>query len=149
MPELIRVTKSNGWIELVEFDVNHKSDGPQTRRLTNGALRYLDSKGFNGLISKNIPGYLKGTGKVDTVWQHDKIVPLGRWAGRVGELAIQDTSGLFYDMRKELSSSMDISLEVYDTLVEDYKKEVEQRKTFFFTHRYFTQKLDFEQKTEK
>jgi ubiquinone/menaquinone biosynthesis C-methylase UbiE len=142
VPELLRVTKPNGWIELVEFDVNHKSDGPQTRRLTNGALRYLASKGYNGLISKNIPGYLKGTGKVETVWQHDKIVPLGRWAGAVGALAIQDTSSLFHDMRKELSHSMDISLEVYDGLVEEYKREVEQRRTFFFTHRYFAQKLE-------
>jgi hypothetical protein len=66
---------------------------------------------------------------------------VGKWAGRVGELAIKDTTGLLQSLRGELSVSMGISLEEYDALVESYKKEVEEHKTLFLARRFCAQKL--------
>ncbi|CAG8556953.1 1827_t:CDS:2 [Ambispora gerdemannii] len=140
IPELVRITKPNGWIELLEFDVQQFSEGPTTRRLTSSLMNYLESNGYNGRISDNLPQYLKNTHKVSTINQHDKAIALGRWAGRVGELAIDDISRMFGDI-KELPQSIGITEQEYHELLEIYKKEVELKKTFFKTHRFYTQKI--------
>ncbi|CAG8688087.1 10574_t:CDS:2, partial [Ambispora gerdemannii] len=141
IPELIRVTKPNGWIELLEFDVQHFSDGPTTRRLTNALMKHLRSNGYNGQISDNLPQYLKKTQQTDVIKQHDKAIALGRWANKVGELAIDDISRLFSD-NKELPRTMGITDEEYQKLIEAYKQEVETKRTFFRTHRFYTQKIE-------
>ncbi|CAG8510359.1 644_t:CDS:2 [Ambispora leptoticha] len=141
IPELVRVTKPDGWIELLEFDVQHYSEGPVIRRLTNALSKHLQSKGYNPSISDNLPRYLKQTNLVGTVHQFDKAIPLGHWAGRVGDLAIEDLSILFLDTN-ELPQSMGITEEEYQHLIEVYKEEVEERKTFFRTHRFFGQKFN-------
>ncbi|CAG8510397.1 646_t:CDS:2 [Ambispora leptoticha] len=141
IPELVRVTKPNGWIELLEFDIQHFSDGPTTRRLTNALMRHLQSNGYNGQISDKLPQYLKKTQQIDVVNQYDKAITLGRWAGKVGELAIDDISRLFSD-NKELSRSMGITDEEYQKLIEAYKQEVETKRTFFRTHRFYAQKIE-------
>ncbi|CAG8510348.1 643_t:CDS:2 [Ambispora leptoticha] len=141
IPELVRVTKLNGWIELLEFDVQQFSEGPITRQLTSSLMKYLKSNGYNGRISDNLPQYLRNTHKVGTINQHDKAIALGRWAGRVGELAIDDISRMFRDI-KELPQSMGITEQEYREFLEVYKKEVELKKTFFKTHRFYTQKID-------
>ncbi|CAG8556935.1 1826_t:CDS:2 [Ambispora gerdemannii] len=140
IPELVRVTKPNGWIELLEFDVQHYSEGPVIRRLTNSLSKHLQSKGYNPKISEKLPHYLKQTNNVDKILQFDKAIPLGHWAGRVGDLAIEDLSILFLDS-KELPQSMGVTDEEYQNLVSEYKEEVEERRTFFRTHRFFTKKI--------
>ncbi|KAG9307571.1 hypothetical protein G9A89_023136 [Geosiphon pyriformis] len=139
--ELIRVTKPGGWIEIVEFDVQHYSDGPSTRRLTNALNQHLKSKGYNGQISEKIPNFLKQTGQVNAIKKHEKSIPLGHWAGRVGDLAIENLSVLFRETQ-ELSQSMGLTTQEYEELISVYKQEVEERCTFFKTHRFYVQKLN-------
>ncbi|CAG8454575.1 9617_t:CDS:2 [Paraglomus brasilianum] len=140
--ELVRVAKPGGWIEIVEFDYPHYSAGPKTRKFTKAAMEFLASKGFNGLLSLKLPSFLKATDQVDEIRKHDKSIALGKWAGKVGEFAIQDMALLVTELRGELSSFMNISEAEYDQLLESYKEEVEKYRTFFKTHRFFTQKKD-------
>jgi ubiquinone/menaquinone biosynthesis C-methylase UbiE len=139
--ELVRVTKENAYIEILEFDVLHFAGGPVTRRLTNATMSLLAKKGFNGEISNNIPMFLKKSGKINEINEHDKSIALGHWAGRVGELAIEDLSSMFQSKKKELADELKIDEAEVDKIVEDYKKEVEDKRSFFKTRRFFAQKV--------
>ncbi|CAG8556914.1 1825_t:CDS:2 [Ambispora gerdemannii] len=138
--EFVRVAKPSGYIELVECDVRHFSDGPSTRKLTNAMLDYLKSKGHNGQISDNLARYLHQTSQVGDIRRHDKAIPLGRWAGQIGELAIQSLTDLF---RKTtgLPASMKMSSVQFQELLSSYRQEVEIRRTFCKARWFYTQKI--------
>ncbi|CAG8510378.1 645_t:CDS:2 [Ambispora leptoticha] len=138
--ELVRVTKPSGYIELVECDVRHFSDGPSTRKLTNAMLDYLNLKGHNGQLSENLARYLHQTSQVGDITQHDKAIPLGHWAGQVGELAIQSLTGFFRETTG-LPASMKISSVQFQELLSAYRQEVEIKRTFVKARWLYTQKL--------
>ena len=101
----------------------------------------MTSHGYNPQISTLLPQYLKQTGQVTIIDEHDKAAPLGHWAKRIGVLALEDITMLFNDMKSHLIKHMNVTEKEYDGLIEEYKKEVEEKRTFFNIKRFYTQKI--------
>ena len=109
--------------------------------ISNTDIGYLKSNGYNPQISALLPQYLKQTGQVTIIDEHDKAVPLGHWAKRTGALALEDKAMLFNDLKGHLTKHMNVTEKEYDGLIEEYKKEVEEKRTFFNVKRFYTQKV--------
>ncbi|CAG8601299.1 17133_t:CDS:2, partial [Acaulospora morrowiae] len=126
IPDLTRVTKPKGWLELCEFDIDGQSFGPASRRMVSALTSYLGSKGINGLISEEILEFLESMETFEVIRTEEKFSGLGKWAGHLGDLAIKSFIAAFRGM-KELPGWMGIEEEEYNEMVDKYAQEVENR----------------------
>ncbi|CAG8610535.1 1210_t:CDS:2, partial [Acaulospora morrowiae] len=84
IPELIRVLKPNGWLELMEADLNIGSGGPETTRFFN-IVSAFQSKGISPSVVFRLPEFMQEIG-LENVQTVRRYFPLGRsWGGRLGE----------------------------------------------------------------
>ncbi|CAG8658865.1 13321_t:CDS:2, partial [Acaulospora morrowiae] len=126
IPDLTRVTKPKGWLELCEFDIDGQSFGPASRRMISALTSYLGSKGINGLISEEILEFLESMETFEVIHTEEKFSGLGKWAGHLGDLAIKSFIAAFCGI-KELPGWMGIEEEEYNEMVDKYAQEVENR----------------------
>ncbi|CAG8564601.1 10417_t:CDS:2 [Ambispora gerdemannii] len=77
--ELIRVTKTGGWIELTEFQAKIYNPGPIAKKLSDAAQQHLSLNGINPKIHLQIPKIMADTNKFTSIESIEKIIPLGNW----------------------------------------------------------------------
>ena len=87
--ELVRVTQRNGWVELVEASSLAEGAGPATARMQELLETVSKAWGFDGQIIRHLGDLLQ-----DADLQHVEMqpipIPVGEWAGRVGQMMKQD-----------------------------------------------------------
>ncbi|CAG8474854.1 10849_t:CDS:2 [Ambispora leptoticha] len=125
IPELLRITKPGGWIEIVEGG-NLKSKGNATQRVAQGIDHYFKSKGMNSQIGEAIPHFLENTNAFSEIKNEKKCVTLGKKGGNIGQETLKFYRKVFSSVRIFLSSSMNITPEHYDALVETIPIEAER-----------------------
>lgn len=92
--ELVRVTRPQGWIELLEAGTTVHNAGPATERLLswlNDTARALD---IELTMVTHLADFLKQAG-CQSVEAQNVPVPLGSWAGRGGEMLKLDALRAF------------------------------------------------------
>jgi SAM-dependent methyltransferase len=96
MTELVRVTRPNGWLELVEMEFDIAPAGPATRRLFEMAWRVGRNAGLDttGIIYRSLGEHARRASLVDVEARED-TVPIGEWGGRIGSLMATDFRSLF------------------------------------------------------
>ncbi len=91
--ELMRVTKSGGWIELVEGYVI-LGGGPATNTILNAVIELSNRRGIDATIGKDL-GTLLRQGGAQSVQEREVHIPIGRQHGRLGGMAEIDTLSVF------------------------------------------------------
>jgi ubiquinone/menaquinone biosynthesis C-methylase UbiE len=92
--ELVRVTRSHGWIELLEVGTTVHNAGPATERLQSWLRESCQVLGIELTMVKRLSDLLKQAG-CQAVEAQDIPVPLGSWAGRSGEMLKLDALRAF------------------------------------------------------
>ncbi|HLH70764.1 MAG TPA: class I SAM-dependent methyltransferase [Candidatus Dormibacteraeota bacterium] len=89
--ELVRVTRSEGWVELAEPMVRAQNLGPATTRLQHMLLEMAGSLGLDttNAVHTSLDGYLDAAGLED-VNRREFVLPVGEWGGRVGSFLASD-----------------------------------------------------------
>jgi SAM-dependent methyltransferase len=87
--ELVRVTRENGWVELVEVDNQMQNAGPATAKLLEFLEAVSKSLGLEGEVIRHL-GDLLLQEKLDQVKMQPIPIPVGDWAGRVGVMMKRD-----------------------------------------------------------
>lgn len=82
--ELIRVTRSGGWIELLEVGDTIQNAGPATRKLLTWMTSISRELGFEMEILHHLGDLLRQAGCL-SVESQDIPIPLGEWAGATGK----------------------------------------------------------------
>ena len=85
VPDLVRVTRPGGWVELVEAATLMDPEGPASARLMTLIRRLASTKGLDsvGHVIEHLGRYLTDAGCVD-VQVRTMRMPVGEWGGPVG-----------------------------------------------------------------
>ncbi|KAF0445842.1 S-adenosyl-L-methionine-dependent methyltransferase [Gigaspora margarita] len=142
IPEIVRITKPGGWIEFMESDIQYYNEGSTTARLTNALSSFMKSKGILESLNSYIPQSLEGNEKIQKgIQTEEKTCFVGKWAGDLGKMAVEDIANGWTAIKAPLSKAMKMKSQEYDELVATFAKEVEQNKTSFKTWRFVAQKI--------
>jgi SAM-dependent methyltransferase len=87
--ELVRVTRPNGWLELVEIDNQMQNAGPATAKVQAFMEAVGKSLGFDGEVIRHLGDLLIQEG-LHHVEMQPIPIPVGEWAGRVGGMLKRD-----------------------------------------------------------
>jgi ubiquinone/menaquinone biosynthesis C-methylase UbiE len=83
--ELVRVTRSGGWIELVDTVMSDPVGSPAHQTFFQWFDKMMASRGYDLLAGEHIEGYLKEAG-LKNIQSHQVDIPIGDWGGRLGTL---------------------------------------------------------------
>jgi ubiquinone/menaquinone biosynthesis C-methylase UbiE len=137
--ELVRVTRRGGWVELTEVSPFFQHSGPATEKLLDLIVRAAQQRGLDMSISQRIGTLLSDAG-LKRVGTSTQLIPLGKWGGQLGELAISDILAIVRAMKPLVTAVMQTASEEYDSLVMELEQEVEQYHTTFTFHIAFGQR---------
>ncbi|CAG8541244.1 10095_t:CDS:2 [Ambispora gerdemannii] len=124
LPELIRVLKPGGWIELCELDMQFCNPGPSGKRLSDAAIAFFATIDINGLIAAKLSSFLSETHQLRKIKQEERSSPCGKWGGTVGQLVSQslqvakDNIDAYIGLKTYLSDFMGVTHEEYDRIIE-------------------------------
>ncbi|CAJ0763855.1 5612_t:CDS:2 [Entrophospora sp. SA101] len=138
--ELLRVTKKDCWIEIMELDLIFNNAGIQTNKLQDATISYFNSQNINSVISHQLSTFLNSTSAFNVINYEERYTPLGKWGGRLGSFSLVYFYLAYQNMKKVLPQHMKISDIEYDHLVEGFHSECEQNKIHIKTFRYWGQK---------
>jgi ubiquinone/menaquinone biosynthesis C-methylase UbiE len=54
IPEIVRITKPKGFVELCEIDDHYVNEGPIMKKITNAVMSYNDSRKVDGMIGEKL-----------------------------------------------------------------------------------------------
>ncbi|RIB27805.1 S-adenosyl-L-methionine-dependent methyltransferase [Gigaspora rosea] len=97
--ELIRVVKPGGWIELMEGNLEFEGEGACAQVLLGAFRSILRSNSMNPKICSQIYTFLSTSPLLKSFSFKEKLIPIGKWAGKIGEIASQDFCSLFLAVR--------------------------------------------------
>ncbi|GHO82368.1 hypothetical protein KSZ_03740 [Dictyobacter formicarum] len=139
LQELVRVTQSGGWIELLETGNVYHNAGPTTKQLQAWWDEGMTTRGFDLSIMPTIDVLLTRHGVINV--HMEKIqVPLGTWAGRPGELLGLDLFEVFKSLKAVYTEKLGIQPELFDHMVALLPKEWESHRTTYEMYSVFGQK---------
>ncbi|CAG8590822.1 15047_t:CDS:2 [Racocetra fulgida] len=167
IPEIVRVTKQGGWIEFMESDFQYYNEGPTTARLTDSCIQdydfrefvvmskiiikkfvygavklFMKSKGIIGPLDLYILKTMETNERIDkNIKTDERSCFVGKWAGELGQLAVEDITKGWITVKSPMSKLMKIKSREYDEIIATFAKEVEQHKTYFKNWRFFGQKI--------
>ncbi|CAG8454495.1 9612_t:CDS:2 [Paraglomus brasilianum] len=140
IPELTRVVKHEGWIELVENDAMLENVGTVGKRLCDGLIQVFQKRNMDGMIAKRLPSILESTNMYSEISKVETEVPLGKWAGDIGLLALKDMTAFFSAIKHQMVEEMQISFSEFDGLLAEFTQEVEEFKTIRRIHCIYAKK---------
>ncbi|WP_165423008.1 class I SAM-dependent methyltransferase [Ktedonosporobacter rubrisoli] len=108
--ELLRVTRSGGWVELVEAGDGFSNPGPQTERFLGWVREALRARGIDPSAIAQIGRWLEEAG-AHQVFFRTIPCPLGSWAGHEGELWGKDVFAGFHAVKGLVSAQLGIPLQ--------------------------------------
>ncbi|CAG8486752.1 2145_t:CDS:2 [Ambispora leptoticha] len=117
IPELIRITKSGGWIEFMECE-NVRTNGVAMKRISNGMKKFFEEKDMDCISNGHLPHLLEETNAFSEIRNEKKSITLGKKGGYAGQETLKFYMSGIKSARILMSSYMDIMPEHYDALVE-------------------------------
>jgi ubiquinone/menaquinone biosynthesis C-methylase UbiE len=123
--DLVRVTLSGGWVELVEPSTLDQQ-GPATERLLELTAQIAASLGLDttSVVFDSLDRYLRRAG-LRRVVRRQISVPIGRWGGQVGSLMVTDLRAGFTRVCEVLQKSERLTAEEGRDLIRRAQQEWE------------------------
>lgn len=127
--ELVRVTRLQGWIELLEVGATILHAGAATERLLAWVRETSQARDMDLTLVAHLGDLLERAG-CQTVETHDIPIPLGGWAGRSGEMLKLDAIRVFQAMRPRTATSV----EQLERMVAEAADEWERHRAAYVFH---------------
>jgi SAM-dependent methyltransferase len=115
--ELVRVTRVNGWVELVEANSLAEGAGPATARMQELLETVSKSWGFDGEMIRHLGDLLLDAG-LQQVEMQPIPIPVGDWAGRVGQMMKQDLLSVLSALKGRYSAQAGITEAEFDQMMQ-------------------------------
>ncbi|RHZ83193.1 hypothetical protein Glove_99g148 [Diversispora epigaea] len=138
LPEIIRVTKPDGYIELMEMNT-WKDMGPVTKRMTKAYNDYIQTRGVYHLDPSPLNQILISTKQIKNIKCEHRITPF--WGGRASQLVCRNQFEKIEVHKLELCKFMEIKERKFDDMIKIMYEEVNKHKTFSKTYRIYGQKI--------
>ncbi len=127
--ELVRVTRPQGWIELLEVGTAVQNGGPATERLLSWLREAVQTLGIELTMVTQLRDLLKQAG-CQAVEAQDIPVPLGSWAGRGGEMLKLDALRVFQALQPRTTTPA----EQFEAMLDAATAEWEQNQASYIFH---------------
>lgn len=128
--ELRRVTAPGGWIELGEMGTSFHQAGPATKQFLAWWEAISASKGIDASSMSQLGVLLKQAGLCH-VKTATKILAVGSWGGRMGNLVAQDMLAGWPTMQPLAQSVLGVSPEVFTAVMRTVEDEWNRYRTTF------------------
>ncbi|CAG8625125.1 648_t:CDS:2, partial [Acaulospora morrowiae] len=99
MQELVRVCKPGGWVECMECDMQFDNEGPFSLKMNQLLRSYLTSQEINPSMRSRISRIMADTSSLIDLKEEHVFTPLGKWGGKIGELAKENVIALSKSFR--------------------------------------------------
>ncbi|CAG8432952.1 9870_t:CDS:2 [Diversispora eburnea] len=110
--EIVRILKDDGWFEIMNHVSDLRNSGPRTQKLSKAYIQC-----------------------------EERMYPLGKWAGRIGQIAKLNYNCAIKGMKTFLLPFMNITDEEFQALLEDSENEVNDYQTYICTYRVFGRRI--------
>ncbi|CAG8448631.1 3794_t:CDS:2 [Acaulospora colombiana] len=136
--ELVRVLKPGGWIEMFELECDGINNGPISKHYIQLFREAALKKNIDPDLVFHLPGILASTEGIDssTICHASKVVPMGSWGGKIGELVQHNTT--------EFVRKINVVLRMPETKTEDLVaqqiEELNYYKTSIRMHKFYARK---------
>jgi ubiquinone/menaquinone biosynthesis C-methylase UbiE len=134
--ELVRVTRPQGWIELLEAGTTVQNTGPATERLLAWLRATAQASGIELTMVTRLADLLKQAG-CQAVEAQDIPVPLGSWAGRSGEMLKLDALRVFQALRPRTTTPP----EQFEAMLRAAADEWEQKHASYVFHAVYGRRV--------
>lgn len=121
--ELIRVTRSGGWVELVEGGLP-ASGGPAIDAINRWIAEVSGRRGIDVQIGTQIGAFLQQAGLTDVVFR-DIYLPIGRYGGRAGQMTAADTFAMYEGLSSLITAQGITSPQEFDRALAAARMEVD------------------------
>lgn len=138
--ELVRVTRVGGWIEVLEIGDTIQNAGPATRRLLTWMTGISKELGFEMDVLHHLGDLLKQSGCQDIVSQ-DIPVPLGAWAGTIGQMMKTDVLHGYTALKDSYCPRSNTPPEIFDAMVKAAADEWEQNRCSYVVHASYGRRM--------
>lgn len=139
LQELCRVTRSHGWVEVLESGVVYVHAGPATRQFQAWWGAGEKMLGFNLALLPHLDQMLKNAG-LRTIQMETLQLPLGKWGGRAGEMLAKDMHAVFTSFRAVYVSRLGIPAALFEKTLAALPGEWEQYQTSYEFYVVYGQK---------
>jgi ubiquinone/menaquinone biosynthesis C-methylase UbiE len=138
--ELARVTRRGGWVELVEVNPFIRHIGPSTECIIDLIVQATIQRGLDPDISQHMGALLSAAG-LKHVETSARFIPLGKWGGQLGALALADMRAIIQAMKPLVVALTQTSSEEFDCLAAEMEQEFEQYHSTFTFHIAYGQRI--------
>lgn len=137
--ELVRVTASGGFVELVESSNRYPHAGPLMQRFLAWSRSVCLQTGIQAEIVQHLDPFLRKC-KLQQIVTQTLQVPLGTWGGRLGEMLATDMLSALMALRGLYTSKATVTPEEFDAVVQGLPEEWNQYHTEFCWYIAYGQK---------
>jgi SAM-dependent methyltransferase len=115
--ELVRVTAAGSWIELFDGGQECEHVGPNMNQLITWGEQVLTQRGFDVRVIDHLSTMLRQAG-AEHVREQRLTIPVGSWAGRIGELMGKDLLALFEAFKASLCTALSLQIGQVDAVLQ-------------------------------
>ncbi|CAG8637780.1 2983_t:CDS:2 [Cetraspora pellucida] len=129
--ECVRVLKVDGWIEVLDTDGEPSSDGPWTKIVSRAIRDHLISRKVSFNIAAKHYQNLRSLPNLSDITHESRIMKIGKWGGKIGELSAQYFRELFKVFLLLFGNQIKLNGEGIDGKIKDFirrgrKKSIEE-----------------------
>ncbi|KAI9262656.1 S-adenosyl-L-methionine-dependent methyltransferase [Helicostylum pulchrum] len=133
IPEMIRVTKPGGYIELVENGGVFQDIGPNMSIWTMRLAVSLQTRGINLKNASTLSTILEGHEQLEVIHSSHRSTPVG-WYGKTGDIALDSLDRLFYAVKPKVCEDWSMSPAKYDKVTKAASAECKDFRSWVNIH---------------
>ncbi|HEU5383133.1 MAG TPA: methyltransferase domain-containing protein [Ktedonobacteraceae bacterium] len=137
--ELVRVTSSSGWVEMLEIGQSMTNPGPATSRYLEWWMELSKRTDFDTTVVEYLGDMLQGAG-LKQVHQQKIKAPAGQWGGHAGTLLATDMIEVLRAMKQRYCTILQLAPTLFDATLEALPAEWEEYHTAFHFYLAYGQK---------
>ncbi|GBB96127.1 hypothetical protein RclHR1_02690012 [Rhizophagus clarus] len=141
IPELIRVLKPGGYLEIMEAELKLHGEGPETPIMTKHIEKFrasLRSHKINPYLILKLPQILKSTNQMINIQKDVRKCPVGNWDYKLGECGAKLAISIIL---QSLITTKLLRKKDYDDIYKKIVIEVNKVESYFCKHRTWAMKV--------
>lgn len=124
--ELIRVTASNGWLELMEVTHIIAPQGPAGKQMRQWIEQICIQRGIDPLLPQKLGPLLTASPLLTDVHFQYVDIPVGDWGGRIGSLLARDYYAVYEGVKPLYVKHLQIQPDQYERMLVAMRQEWER-----------------------
>lgn len=128
--ELARVTRPQGWVELIEGSVGAGAKSPAERIFTQWALKVTAIRQIDLQVGPHLPTFLRDAGFANVSLREVQI-PIGKHGGRLGRMMQADVLAVIQGLRGPILATGTTEAATFDATINQWLAEADYYRSYW------------------